>query len=92
MAQKKYAMVKSKGDKQIVYKGTLKQLIENFKWTLEIGNSHDTRIQRYPKTFKSFVDNLQKTYRFREGCISDRTFVFQASEEDLKEFVIYELD
>mgnify|MGYP003431342046 CR=1 FL=1 len=55
--------------------GTLEELIQYYSYTLEIGNSWNRKISRNPKTIKSFVSNLQKSYEEKEACCYDRTSV-----------------
>lgn len=43
------------------HEGTLEELISYYSYTLEIGNSWNKKINRNPKTIKSFVSNLQKS-------------------------------
>lgn len=58
-----------------VVSGTLEELINYFGYTLEIGNSWNKKINRTPKTIKSFVTNLQKSYEEKEASCYERTFV-----------------
>lgn len=56
-------------------KGTLDELIEYFSHTLAIGHSWNKKIDRKPKTIKSFVKNLQMAYTAKEISCYERTFV-----------------
>lgn len=59
-----------------IVEGTLHYLVNQyFGYTLEIGHSHNARIQRHPKTIKSFISNLQRSYDEKEAACYDRTFV-----------------
>lgn len=58
-----------------VVKGTLAELITKFSYTLEIGKSVRPSINRYPKTIKSFISNLQKSFEIKEGDSYNRTIV-----------------
>ena len=62
-----------RGDR--IVEGTLEYLIGYFSYTLEIGNSWNRKINRTPKTIKSFVTNLQKSYEEKEASCYERTFV-----------------
>jgi hypothetical protein len=62
-----------RGDK--IIEGTLEYLIGYFGYTLEIGNSWNRKINREPKSIKSFVTNLQKSYEEKEASCYERTFV-----------------
>lgn len=55
--------------------GTVEELTQYFSYTLEIGNSWNNKISRNPKTIKSLVSNLQKSYDEKEGSCYDRTSV-----------------
>lgn len=48
-------------------KGTLEQLTKYFKYTLEVGNSYDEKISTEPKTFRSLMSNLDKSFRIKCG-------------------------
>jgi hypothetical protein len=54
---------------------TLDQLVKDFSYTLEIGASWNKKINRFPKTIKSFVKNLQAAYEQKESACYNRTFV-----------------
>jgi len=56
-----------------IIEGTLEYLIGYFSYTLEIGNSWNYKISRNPKTIKSFVSNLQKSFEEQEACCYERT-------------------
>lgn len=58
-----------------ITEGTLEELIRYFSYTLEVGASWNQKINRNPKTIKSFVTNLQKSYEAKEACCYDRTSV-----------------
>jgi hypothetical protein len=62
-----------RGDR--IVEGTLEYLIGYFGYTLEIGNSWNRKINRTPKTIKSFVTNLQKAFEEKEASCYERTFV-----------------
>jgi len=54
---------------------TLDGLIKYFGYTLEVGNSWNKKINMNPKTIKSFVINLQKSYEEQESECFNRTYV-----------------
>jgi hypothetical protein len=62
-----------RGDK--IIEGTLEYLIEYFCYTFEIGNSWNKKINKKPKTIRSFVTNLQNSYEELEVSCYERTFV-----------------
>lgn len=63
-----------RGDKTV--EGTLDYLTNQyFGYTLEIGQSWNKKIQRHPKTIKSFISSLQKSYEEKESACYERTFV-----------------
>ena len=63
--------------------GDLPYLLKYFSYTLECGNSWNKKINRYPKTIKSFVSNLQKSYEEKEASCYNRTYVSLKSKEAL---------
>ena len=65
----------TKSDTPRYTEGTLPELIKYFGYTLEIGNSWNKKINRTPKTIKSFISNLQKSYEEKEASCFERTFV-----------------
>ena len=50
-------------------------LIEYFSYTLEVGASWNNKINRNPKTIKSFLTNLQNSYEEKEASCYNRTHV-----------------
>jgi hypothetical protein len=55
--------------------GNLEYLVGYFGYTLECGNSWNKKINKKPKTIKSFITNLQKSYSEKEASCYDRTYV-----------------
>jgi hypothetical protein len=43
--------------------GTLEYLIDYFSYTLQCGNSWNKKIKRVPKTIKSFITNVNDSFR-----------------------------
>jgi hypothetical protein len=78
-SQKKYTIKTTRsgrnGSSESTTEGTLDELIKYFGYTLEVGNSWNKKINRYPKTIKSFVSNLQKAYEEKEASCFSRTSV-----------------
>lgn len=72
--RKVYCMVQREDSVNIVT-DTLENLIKYFGYTLEIGNSWNNKIKRYPKTIKSFINSLQASYEEKEASCYDRTMV-----------------
>lgn len=62
-----------RGDK--IIEGTLEYLIEYFGNTFEVGNSWNKKINKKPRTIRSFVTNLQNSYEELEVSCYARTFV-----------------
>lgn len=83
MASKKIYKIKtvqnrsftSQSDRESITEGTLDELIKYYSYTLEIGNSWNRKIQRQPKTIKSFVKHLQMSYEEKEAACYNRTYV-----------------
>ena len=55
--------------------GSLEYLLQYFSYTLECGASWNSKINRFPKTIKSFLKNLQASYAEKEASCYNRTFV-----------------
>lgn len=55
--------------------GTLAYLIQYFSYTLEVGASYNPKINRQPKTIKSFISNLEKALDEKEGACYNRTLI-----------------
>ncbi|WP_280120448.1 hypothetical protein [Sangeribacter muris] len=63
MATKKiYTVIRSTIRSEREVSGTLDELTEYFSYTLEIGNSRDSRISRKPKTIKSLINAINKSF------------------------------
>lgn len=66
-----------------IVKGTIDQLVNNyFGYTLDCGHSWNCRINPKPKTYKSLISNLNKSYHETMGGCFDPDFVDEATEED----------
>ena len=65
--QKIYKIQKTYRNRETFIEGTLAELIKYFGYTLEVGNSWNKKINRNPKTIKSFMNNLCKSYDEKEG-------------------------
>lgn len=66
-----------------IVKGTIDQLVNNyFGYTLDCGHSWNDRINPKPKTYKSLISNLNKSYHETQGGCFDQDFVDEATEED----------
>lgn len=65
-----------------IIKGTLEALISYFGYTLECGRSWNDRINSEPKTYKSLISNLNKSYQETMDSCYDPDFVVEATEED----------
>jgi len=72
---KTYTVQQTRKGRTTEIKGTLPELIEYFGYTLECGNSWNRKIQKNPKTIKSFISNLQRSYEEKEANCYERTFV-----------------
>lgn len=67
--------IKVEKKRERIVTGTLEELIQQFSYTLEIGASYNSKINRNPKTIKSFISNLQKAFSEKEAACYDRTYV-----------------
>ena len=55
--------------------GTIEYLTEYFGYTLEVGYSCNSKINTKPKTIKSLVTNLNKSFYEKECNCYERTFI-----------------
>lgn len=65
-----------------IVKGTISQLVDYFSYTLSCGHSWNSKINSEPKTYKSLISNLNKSYHETQGCCYDPDFVDESTEED----------
>lgn len=56
-------------------KGTLEELIEATRYTFEVGQSYNRKINLAPKTIKGFVSNYEKALEEKQGCPVEVTYV-----------------
>lgn len=71
--KKTYTVIRSRlgGEREV--SGTLEELTEYFGYTLEVGHSWDSRIPLKPRTIKSLINNLNKSFdisRRYYDCVS----------------------
>jgi len=55
--------------------GTLEELTKYFSYTLEVGASWNKKVNRWPKSFKGFMNSLQLAYEEKEAACYNRTYV-----------------
>ena len=65
-----------------IIKGTIKGLTKYFDYTLDCGYSWNQKINTEPKTYKSLISNLNKSYHETQGSCFDQDFVDEATEDD----------
>lgn len=70
-----YTVVKHYNGNETVIELTLSELIEYFGYTLQVGWSWDRKINRMPKTIKSFINNLNKAYVIQYGNCYNMPYV-----------------
>ena len=56
-------------------KGTLEELIVATRYTFEVGQSYNRKINLAPKTIKGFVSNYEKALEEKQGCPVEVTYV-----------------
>lgn len=56
-------------------KGTLEELIEATRYTFEVGQSYNRKINLAPKTIKGFASNYEKALEEKQGCPVEVTYV-----------------
>ena len=80
---KVYFVKKYHRGKYIVIKGTMEGFIHRyFGYTLECGHSWNSKINPEPKTYKSLISNLNKSYHETQGNCFDPDYVEEATEEE----------
>ena len=62
-----------RGEKEV--SGTLEELKRYFNYTFEVGCSWNNKINRNPKTIKSFCKALQECFEEKEAQCFERSFV-----------------
>ena len=55
--------------------GTLEELLEATRYTFEVGQSYNRKINLAPKTIKSFISNYEKALVEKQGCPVEVTYV-----------------
>lgn len=58
-----------------ILESTLKELIEATRYTFEVRQSYNRKINLYPKTIKSFVSNYEKALEEQQNCPVEVTYV-----------------
>ena len=79
---KTYYVKKYHRGRRTVVKGTIEQLVRYFGYTLECGNSWNSKIKTNPTTYKSLISNLNKSYYETQGSCFDQDYVDEATEND----------
>ena len=66
-----------------VIKGTINGFVDcYFGYTLDCGHSWNSKINPKPKTYKSLISNLNKSYHETQGSCFDQDYVEEATEEE----------
>lgn len=68
-----------KGNYRII-RGDIASLTKYFGYTLECGQSWNPKINRNPKTLKSLISNINKSYHETQGSCFDQDSVSEATE------------
>lgn len=58
-----------------ILESTLKELIEATRYTFEVGQSYNRKINLAPKTIKGFISNYEKALEEKQGCTVEVTYV-----------------
>ena len=58
-----------------ILESTLKELIEATRYTFEVGQSYNRKINLAPKTIKVFISNYEKALEEKQGCPVEVTYV-----------------
>ena len=58
-----------------ILESILKELIEATRYTFEVGQSYNRKINLTPKAIKGFVSNYEKALEEKQGCPVEVTYV-----------------
>ena len=58
-----------------ILESTLKELIEATRYTFEVGQSYNRKINLAPKTIKGFISNYEKALEEKQGCPVEVAYV-----------------
>ena len=78
---KKYTILKVKTSMKsedkvtLIENKTVKELVDYFSYTLEIGHSYNKSIKQNPVTIKSFLSNVNKAFEEKEKFIYSKTYI-----------------
>lgn len=76
--KKQHTIVKLRKGNEKKYTGTVEELTETFSYTLLSGNSYNPKINRFPKTIKALINNLNKSVDETQGGCYDPDYYFLA--------------
>lgn len=79
---KTYYIKKYHRGRYTIIKGTVDGLAEYFGYTLSCGHSWNPRINPQPRTYKSLISSLNKSYHETQGSCYDQNYVEEATEDD----------
>ena len=71
MAAKTFTVIKTRRGQQTEITDTVENLVERFGYTLECGNSWNSKINRNPKTAASLITALNKSVAETQGSCYD---------------------
>lgn len=81
--EKIYYIKKYHRGHETVIKGTINAFVHNyFGYTLDCGHSWNPKINPEPKTYKSLISNLNKSYHETQGSCFYQDYVSEATEDD----------
>jgi hypothetical protein len=61
--------------KTYTHEGTLEDLIKYSKYTFEIGQSYNPKINTNPKTIKGYISNLKKSLEEKHCCPVEVSYI-----------------
>lgn len=64
---KEYTIIKTRRNRESEVTGTLPELVDYFKYTLECGNSWNPKINKAPKTIRGLLSSLDKSVQETQG-------------------------
>jgi hypothetical protein len=72
---KQYTVIKHRRGRESEVTGTIEEITKYFSYTLECGNSWNRKINRFPKTIKSLVKNINDSYHETQGSCYNQDYV-----------------
>lgn len=72
VTQNIYGMEKTR---TYTHEGTVEELVANSKYTLEVGQSYNYKINTNPKTIRGYISNLEKSLKEKHCCPVEVSYI-----------------